>query len=336
LNDGLSVGGSAYVAGLNAVDGVPLLYAGSDRIVQSGTLSDFRLGMTKAWGERKLEFLVVNNRTAMTQDVHYTTRTFPQGGGVITTERQDHNLDHTVIWGAHTQYMQPVGKDGWRVGWLATANHLSHPKIPNYQLQNIPRDPGTTYGYNVGVGAGRVVRGTSFGIDVIDEPMFSTTWGTAGVDTTGATGIVVRAGERTVSNKFNFSNATIRVGLGHQITMAKDSSSAFGFQLGLIAHSINYRLQQTNHVQGTHRVQDEGWTEWTPTLGFRWRTKDFEMVYTYRRTCGPSACIDIMSGDKVNIVQPSPGGIIAAPSSPLTVDGGTSHLHRIMMSVPIR
>jgi hypothetical protein len=272
----------------------------------------------------------------MTQDVHYTTRTFPPGGGVLTAERQDHNLDHTVIWGAHTQYMQPVGGDGWRIGWLATANRLSHPKIPNYQLQNIPRDPGTTYGYNIGVGAGRVVRGTSFGIDVIDEPMFSSTWGTAGVDTTGATGIVIRAGDRTVSNKFNFSNATVRIGLGHEITMAKDSSSAFGFQLGLVAHSINYRLRQTNHVQGTSRVQDEGWTEWTPTLGFRWRTRDFEMVYTYRRTCGPSACIDLAMGDKVNLVAPNPGGIIAAPSSPLTIDGGTSHLHRIMMSVPIR
>jgi hypothetical protein len=333
LPNGVSVGGSAYVAGLNAVDGVDLLYQGNDRLVQSGTLSDFRLGMTKAWDRRRIEFVVLHNRTNMTQDVHYTTTIFNPPNASTTTQRSDHNIDRTHIWGAHTQYVQAVGENGWRIGWLATANRLSHPKIPNYQIQNIPRDPGTTYGFNVGAGAARTIGRTSFGVDVIEEPMFSDTWGTAERDTAIVGGGLIRAGDRTVSNRFTFSNAKIRAGMEHDF-VGGDSTQGLGLQLGLIAYAINYRLRQTNHVQRTDRVQDEGWTEWTPTFGLRWHTKDFELQYTYRRTCGPSDCVSIGMGDKVTV--PGPGGIIAAPSSPLSIDGGTAHTHRFVMSVPIR
>jgi hypothetical protein len=69
----------------------------------------------------------------------------------------------------------PVGANGWRVGGLFTANRLSHPKIPNYVLQNIPRDPGDTYGYNLGVGAGRLDGPTTLFVDIIIEPMRSET-----------------------------------------------------------------------------------------------------------------------------------------------------------------
>src|SRR5688500_133510 len=42
-----SVGFGVKLAALDAIDGVDLLYAGSDRIEQSGSLADFRLGLTK-------------------------------------------------------------------------------------------------------------------------------------------------------------------------------------------------------------------------------------------------------------------------------------------------
>ena len=42
-------------------------------------------------------------------------------------------------------------------------------------------------------------------------------------------------------------------------------------------------------------------------------------------------------GDKVNVIAPvSPGGVIAAPSSPLTIDGGTAHVHQLMLMIPVR
>lgn len=339
----VSLGASAYVAGLNAVDGVDLLYQGSDRIVQSGTLTDFRLGATKAWGERRLDVVVLKNHTNMTQDVRYTTTFYPPyvpGTPVVpvVTQRTDHNVDRTDIWGAHTQYSQPVGTEGWRVGWLATANRLSHPKIPNYQIQNIPRDPGTTYAFNAGVGAARMYAHTTFGVDVIEEPMFSNTWGTASSDTAIVGGGLLHAGERTVDNHFTFSNSKIRIGLSHDVVLHADTTQVITWQLGLGVYAINYRLHQTNHVQANDRYDDEGWTEWTPSLGLRWRTKELTLQYTYRRTCGPSDCVDLgFSGDKATVPAPvTTGGIIAAPSSPLTIQTGVSHVHQLLVMIPIR
>src|SRR3712207_7376110 len=37
--------------------------------------------------------------------------------------------DRTNLWGLHLEYERPLATAGWRVGYLATANRLSHPKI---------------------------------------------------------------------------------------------------------------------------------------------------------------------------------------------------------------
>jgi hypothetical protein len=340
VSNGLSIGASAYVAALGAVDAVDLLYAGSDRIEQSGTLADFRLGLTKDWAQgRRFDFVVVHNRTSLTQDVHY--HTFVRWDTVthqqVFNDRTDDNLDHTNIWGSHSQFVMPFGEDGFRLGFVATANRLDHPKIPNYQLQSIPRDPGATYAYNVGIGVGRTVGLTTFGIDVIDEPMYSHTWGTAGGDTSVAGFPAVRAGNVTVDNHFDFSNSRIRLGVAQAFPIDTDTSTSWGFELGLDAYSINYHLRQTNYVRGgALRTQDEGWTEWTPSFGLRWRSKALEVRYTYQRTCGPSECADLGFGDKVTVPPATTGGIIAAPSSPLTINGGTASMHRLGVVVPMR
>ena len=338
LPAGLSLGASAYVAGLEAIDGIDLLYRGSDHIDQSGTLADLRLGAVKEWGSgRRIDVVLLHNRTSLTQDVHYTTSVWDQTTRTTTvTQRLDHNDDRTTIWGLHTQFSRPIGTDGWRMGLIATSNRLSHPKIPNYQFVNIPRDPGTTYGFNLGVGIARLLAGSTVGIDFVEEPMFSTTWGTAARDTAIVGGGVLHAGERTVDNKLRFSNVKMSLGLAKEFGYSHDSSSALNLQLGLGVYAINYRLRQANHIQRTNRVQDEGWTEWTPTFGFGYRGKDLAIQYSFRLTCGPSDCIGM--GDKVTVVQPdvSPGGIIAAPSSPLTIDGGTAHVHQFIVKVPVR
>ncbi|HEY9226755.1 MAG TPA: hypothetical protein VIP11_08925 [Gemmatimonadaceae bacterium] len=334
LGNGLSLGGSGYVGGLGALDGVDILYQGTDRLLQSGSLADFRLGMTKEWGRKRLDAVVLHNRTNIAQDVHYPSRTIlGPGGPTSTAARDDHNIDKTIIWGAHTQYAQAIGDQGWRIGAIAKANRLSHPKIPNYQIQNIPRDPGTTWGFNVGVGVGRTVGATSFGIDLIAEPMYSTTWGTADRGTSGSGGGSVRADGHTVDNYFKFSNTHVRAGIGHDFVHT-DSGSVLGFQFGLSAYSINYRLHQVDHVQPNTRWINEGWTEWSPTFGLRWQTKDFEFLYNVRFTCGPSDCLP--TGDKITVPGISTGGVIAAPSSRLTIDGGTARISRFQLSIPVR
>jgi hypothetical protein len=302
LANGVTVGGSLYGASLNAVDGTDLLYQGNDQLLQSGSLFDARLGMMRAWGRQRLEAEIVHNRTDITQDVHFAGRTFPQ----TVPARQEHNVDKTLIWSGHTQYVRVMPDSGWRIGAIATASRLSHPKIPNYQIQNIPRDPGTTWGFNLGLGVARLWSGNTFGVDFVQEPMVANTWGTADRDTATAGGGTIRTGDRTVSNHFRFTNSHVRIGYEHDF-ISRDSLNRFGLQLGLASHSINYTLHQTNHVQGNERWQSEGWTEWTPTVGLRWTEKAFALQYTYRRTCGPSSCMEFFSCDMFTVPSAQTG-----------------------------
>jgi hypothetical protein len=144
---------------------------------------------------------------------------------------------------------------------------------------------------------------------------------------------VLRSGERTVTNKFSFANSRVRIGVGRDFAVS-DSGDKLGFQFGLMVYSIDYSLHQTNHVQRNERWQSEGWTEASPTIGFQWRGRDFGLEYAYRLTCGPNGCL--IGGDKITIPPASTGGVIAAPSSPLTTSAGSASTHRFLLSVPIR
>ena len=344
LPGGVSVGAAVQFAGLGAIDGVDLLYAGSDTIRQDGSAADVRLGITKQWeGNRTFEVVMVHNRSSMTHDVHTTTFGFDSTNRIWgqRSATWDHNADKTNIWGLHSEYVRPMGTEGWRVGWLATANRLSHPKIPNYRLMNIPRDPGNTNAFNLGVGFGKVTDAATFGVDFIYEPIFSETWADAARDTAIAGGGTISAGGKTVENTFRFANTKMRLGIGREHVSKRNPGTVSGFQFGLALGTVSYRLKQRNNVLRTNRVQDEHWMEWAPTLGYHYKSRDFELLYNVRMTCfsGSECMPSIGSGDDVSLSAPSPtqgGGIIAAPASPLTFDGGRAIVHRMMIRLPIR
>jgi hypothetical protein len=349
LPGGLKLGAGGTFASLAAVDGVDLLYGGSDNIRQRGSSSDLRLGLSRDFGkDRTFDFLVVHHRYEMTHTVRFPSRTtwdtqFSPPRPQQTPAREEVNDDRSHIWGAHAEYTQPVGELGWKLGWIATANRLTHPKIPNYVLQNIPRDPGHSTALNLGVGLGRTITSesgrTTFGFDVVLEPMTSTTWADAANDTAVVGGGTIKAGGKTVENDFRFNNSLIRVGFGQEFFQSKDSSSAFGFQLGLAVYSIKYRLEQQNNVQKTFRTQDEHWKEMTPTFGLSYKDRAYQLHYTYNRTCA-SECVDF-GGDRVTVASPDAAGsggppVVAAPSSPLTFSGGRASIHKIWIAVPIK
>ncbi len=342
LSGTTSVGLAATLASLDAIDGVDLLYAGSDRISQSGSLADVRLGITREMSnDRHFELMLLHARSDMKHDVHFTTWRWDQAlKQTIMTERSEVNEDRTHIWGLHSEYSRPLGSEGWHVGWLGTANRLGHPKIPNYSIQNIPRDPGTTYGFNVGTGIGRTVRRTSFGADLIYEPMFSDTWADAARDTAIVGGGTIAAGGRTVENTFRFSNVKLRLGVGQDFTR-RNKSATFGYQLGLGVHAINYKLEQTNNIQKSFRTQREDWMEWTPTFGLRLRSRDMDLLYNYSVTCGPGSCGGGLGGGGIIVNSPdletaTGGGIIAAPSGTLFMQSGSLQVHKLTVSLPIR
>src|SRR5207247_866507 len=120
--------------------GVELLYAGSAGLKQVGHTLDVRVGLLKEWtGDRSLEALVLLDRFGMRHDVGYLDPVWdPATQRQILRTRLEHNLDRTNTWGMHVQYQRPLTASGWRIGWLATANRMSHPKLPEYELANVP------------------------------------------------------------------------------------------------------------------------------------------------------------------------------------------------------
>ena len=328
---GVSVGASALWAGLNAVDGVDLLYAGSQRIRQSGHALDLRLGLLKEWaGDRSLEAVVLHNRFAMTHDVTYVDLVWDPGTQqVVQVPRLEVNQDRTNTWGLHVEYARPLGRRGWRIGGLATANRMSHPKIPNYEIVNVPRDPGHSTAFNVGLGVARVRGATTFALDVVYEPIRSHTWAEAAGPTVTLDGDTIPAGGRTLENRFRFANAHFRMGLDQKL----DHVAAL--QLGLALRSVGYHLDQQDRVQSTARDHDERWVEWTPTWGLSLHFSGLDLRYRGQVTHGTGRP-GLAGGPLVARADVLSAGIIVAPSGPLTLDEVSVVMHQISVALPLR
>jgi hypothetical protein len=329
----LAIGASAFLADLNAVDGVEHLYALSSGIDQWGSTEDFRIGLTKGFGRgRRLEVVALHNRFDMTHEVAYVEWVPPVDslGMWRDTVRIETNLDHTRTWGGHLGYEQPIGVAGWRLGGILTVNRKSHPKIPNYEIMNIPRDPGHSTAFDFGVGISKVSGNTTFAMDVVYEPASSDTWAEADTAVTTSTGTVIPAGGKTVENAFSFSNALVNVGLRHVV-------GAVDLQLGLGVRAYDYHLDQWDHVAVTTRRADEQWMEWSPSWGLGVKLASVEIRYFGRAITGtgrpgiawaPSVAPRAFEAGTAN-------DVILAPSGPLTLQESTVVTHQFGVVVPI-
>ncbi|MBI4543228.1 MAG: hypothetical protein HY705_09370 [Gemmatimonadetes bacterium] len=328
----LSFGGSIFWAGLNAIDGVDLLYAGSQGIKQFGHAVDLRLGLLKEWaGDRSLEALFLYDRLRMTHDVTYLEWFWDPGSQrTLQRPRLEHNRDWTDIWGLHLEYERPLPGAGWRIGWLATGNRMSHPKIPNYEIMSIPRDPGDSYAFNVGVGVSRTQGPATFGVDAIYEPIWSHTWADAEAPVATRLGGTIPAGGKTIENDFRFSNALVRIGV------TRDLGRTAAVQLGLVVRSIHYWLAQHDNVQVSMRNQEEQWVEWTPTWGLGLRFPELEIRYQGRVTNGTGrpGVVPNRTGTWLD-VGVAASNIIVAPSGPLTLGDVRVVTHQVSLSLPL-
>ena len=324
----MSVAGSLSLADLNAVDGVEHLYALSQGIDQFGHVLDLRVGLLNELpGNRTVEAMLLHNRFRMTHDVTYIDFIWESNTSETRLER---NLDRTDTWGLHLQYSQPLTETGWRIGGIATANYKSHPKIPNYEIMNIPRDPGHSWAYNLGVGVSREHEQARFGVDLIYEPINSNTWAETPVELELSDGGTIPAGGRTVDNEFDFSNALMRFGL------SRDGQRG-GLSLGLQVRSIDYKLRQIDYVEGTRRRQREHWLEWTPTWGGVIRFPEFEIRYSGRATLGTGRPGVAWTGSRAAMMdQAAAADIILAPSGPLALQDATVVTHQVSVAIPIR
>ena len=331
--NGLSLGAALYWADLQGLDGVKLLYDPAATVEQSGHMFDLRLGLFQEWDDNATaEVVVVHNRFDMTHDIVETRWWWPEPEprlDVLPPSRPDRRqeLDQTNTWGVHMGYQRPVGDSGWRVGGILTGNWKSHPKIPDYDIMRIPRDPGDSWAYNVGVGLAQSAGATTFGFDLIYEPIWSDTWVEASEPVVRPDGGTIPVGGRTLENDFRFSNLVLRTGVGRQ-------GGGWGAQFGLQVRSYSYELEQTDRVAATFREQDEAWLEWTPTWAVSVDFDDLSLQYAGNLTSGagrPGA----LAPDRAAPGFESAGDFLAAPRGPLTLQDATVMTHRITVRVPM-
>ncbi|RMI16899.1 MAG: hypothetical protein D6681_03960 [Calditrichaeota bacterium] len=331
-NSSLSVGGSLFYADLEAVEGTELLYASSVGVEQFGSLLDFRVGLFgELSGERTVEALVLYNRYNMTHDVSYSLwQRCPECTGPPEAVVVERNPDRTRTWGLHFRYTQPLATTSttnWRVGGIFTFNRKSHPKIPNYELMNIPRDPGNSYAFQFGLGLAGQSDKALFGMEVIYEPIWSNTWADAAEPVRTASGGTLPAGAKTVINDFQFGNWMLRLGLAPQ-------ERPFALRFGLEVHNIRYRLEQENRVQETFRKQRESWWEWSPSIGFALRYPGFNLDYALRLTLGtgrPGLAIPFTER-----MATASSDVLLAPAGELALDGAVVISHQVSLVIPIR
>jgi hypothetical protein len=338
----ISVAGSVLWSGLRNVDGVEMLYAGAAGINQHGNAVDARLGLLKEWeGNQTLEAILLHDRFGMTHDVTWADQVWDPNTRTFGTQaRVDHNLDRTNTWGLHLAYSRPLADSGWRIGGTVTSNLMSHPKLPDYQIAQvmvIPWDPGHSAAYDFGIGVSKSKGPTTFGIDAIYEPILTHTWGEAHGDMQTASGGTIPDGGKTTENNFKFSNAILRAGVGHDVSLG--AAQLLRLQLGIALRSIDYSLDQFDHVTERPRQQDESWMEWTRTWGLSLHFSDLELRYAGRRATGtgrPGIFPD--QGFVLSAADAAVRGsnFISAPNGPISLTGVSVTTHQLSVSLPIR
>ena len=342
LGSGLSIAASAQWDGLHAIDGTDILYAGNQGLVQHGDAVDLRLGVLKQWkGERSFEALLLHNRFGMTHDVRFLDQIWDPGNRTFTMrERFDHNVDRTNTWGAHFAYSRPISDSGWRIGGIATGNLLSHPKIPNYQLDqlmSIPRDPGHSAAYELGIGASKTHDLASFAIEGVFEPIFSHTWAEADSPIQSSSGAPIPAGGKTIENHFRFANAVVRTGVAQEFRF-RDSDTRAKLQLGIGMRSVHYWVDQFDHVQEQGRGIEEHWLEWSPTWGLSLHFTELEIRYVGRVANGNGrpGQQQVFFPPGVFTADASSGrSVLAVPDGPIALDPVRVATHQVSVSLPI-
>jgi hypothetical protein len=331
---GLSIGGSVLWSRLHALDGSDLLFPGRQAMSESGRGLDLRLGLLKDWpGNRSFEALLLHDQFRLSENITYLDQFWDPGlQQFVATPRIELALDRTITSGLQVAYQRPLAASGWRIGWLGNVNLVTQPRISENEIVTLPRDQGHATAADVGVGFSKIRGPATVGIDLLYEPIWSTTWGVAQTRTVTAIGDTLAAGERTATNRFRFSNVVLRLGVNREVPLAQLEKTV-GLQVGLALRSVSYRLTQTDHVALTQQTMRSSWVEWSPTWGLSLRFPEFELRYRGRVTNGMGR-----PGQNFNVpigVIAETGNIIAVPDQTLHLMGVSTITHQVSLSLPL-
>jgi len=334
----LSVAASASWWALNAMDGVDLYYPRSQSVRQGGAASDVRLGLFKEWRGQSFEALVVRHRVGMNHDVAFMDVFWQPSARTMTlVPRFEPNADRVETWGLHLGYTRPLADSGWRIGGIVTANRIDQPRMPSYDLPQVPADAGCAHAYDLGIGIARSASNWTFGVDAIFEPIWSQSWDRADEATQTRTGVPIAVGATTLDNEFRFTNGILRAGFG--ATAPLSSTAALTFEAGGQLRAVRYRLEQRDAVLAEERRSTQSWNEWTRSWGMSLRLIGAELRYRGNLTTGAGRPgFDGFGGIAVPDVAVRPGSSSFLPFNPTATsfDDVRVTTHQISLSVALR
>lgn len=312
-----AVGASVFHGTLHGIEGVQRLYS-ANSLRQNGSLQQYRVGFSRSADDgHAADLVLMLYRLDMTHTIQQTASD--------VREERDKTQSFAVQAGYRYQF-----SSGWTLGGRLAGDFKWHPKIPNYDLMNIPRDPGNSAAYNVGVGLATTRGAATFGVDVIFEPIRSHTWANAVEPTWTVNDEIIQAGQKTVENEFDFSNARIRMGVAHD-------GERVDFSVGLDMHHISYDLDQFDFVDDERRLLNQHWTEWTLSTGIGTDLSGFRLQYMGRLTLGtgtPSVGSPWGGWGRALFAE-SVGDWLAAPEGPLNLQETKVLSHQIAIVVPL-
>ena len=336
LGHGFSLATSASWWRINALDGVELFIPTNQRVQQHGEASDVRVGVLKDFGRgHSLEAVALHNRLAVDQDLAFnetfwdpTLRTFTFRSRVVP------NGNETGTWGLHLAYLRPIADSAWRVGAILTGNRITQPRLPSYNLPEVPADAGRAQAFNIGAGISRAGGPFVVGLEGIYEPIWSRSWVRADEPMDARDGTSIDAGANILENRFRFHNGMARLGLAAALPIA--GSHALTLETGGQLRAIRYRLEQWDAVQVAETASTQGWNEWTRSWGVSYRFAGAALQYRGNLTTGASRPgIDAGNVFFPPTVDSRPGFASTVPFGP-TFAGVRTTTHQISFSVPIR
>lgn len=316
----LSIGVSAQWSDLNAMEGVQHLYPNATGLSQKGSIRAYRLGLRSAWdGDRVFEFLFAHENTDMKHELGRSYTIWPFDSSVLPPPYGRVEEDQSSGYALEAVYRQRVTSTV-HAGVLIAADVKTYPKIPNYELMNIPRDPGDSRAWNFGFGVVNNNGRGILGVDFIYEPAFSETWAEAMSSVPTAGGRTIAAGGRTIENTFDFYNHIIRFGI---------RSAVYDLGMGLSLHRVKYYLKQIDFVEEVERRQKEEWTEVTFSLGFGFNLFGGHMKYLGLFTTGTGRPgVDGTVMDSPRLMYDS-ANFMVAPSGRLSLDEALTGTHQL-------
>ena len=201
--------------------------------------------------------------------------------------------------------------NGWKLGVMLTINWKEHPKLPNYTIANIPRDPGNSTAYNIGAGFVHYGSKSIAGFEYIYEPITCNTWAVPDEIS------LYPKSYRTIENFFDFYNHILRAGI-----LSQTEYNWLDVRLGIQLHFYKYNLKQNNNVAFTTREVGEKWIETSLTGGLTFKLSNFQILYSLQVILGNGIVGTTGFGNTVRAAYADKAinNFLIAPSSSLTVD----------------